>query len=169
MRHHGGVPTRLAVIADTHLTSDSKHDLPASAWREIEQADLVLHAGDVTSPDLLERLGTVTRVVAVLGNNDVGLDHLPERWVADLDGVRVAMVHDSGATKGRANRMRRWFTDADLVVFGHSHAPVDEAGTDGQWLLNPGSPTQRRRQPAHTMAVVTLDAGTFTTELVEVA
>jgi hypothetical protein len=163
------VPTRVAVIADTHLTPSSSRDLPVQVWAEIERADLALHAGDVTTPELLDRIGDIAPVVAVLGNNDVGLDDLPARWEDEIDGVRVAMVHDSGTTKGRANRMRRWFPEADLVVFGHSHAPVDEAGADGQRLLNPGSPTQRRRQPVHTMAVVTLDAGTITTQLVELS
>lgn len=158
--------TRIAVISDTHLTATSTRDLPERAWSEIDAADLVLHAGDVTTPDLLDRIDSVTPVVAVLGNNDVGLDHLPERWTEEIDGVRLAMVHDSGATKGRPARLRRWFPDADLVVFGHSHAPVDEEGADGQRLLNPGSPTQRRRQPVHTMAVVVLDDGSLHTELV---
>lgn len=161
------MPTRLAVIADTHLTPTSRSDLPTVVWDEVARAHLVLHAGDVTTPDLLERIEAVTPVVAVLGNNDVGLDHLPERWVDTIDGVRVAMVHDSGPTKGRENRLGRWFADADLVVFGHSHAPVNDEGVDGQWLLNPGSPTQRRRQPVHTMAVVVLD-GSLDTRIVEV-
>lgn len=159
--------TTVAVIADTHLTPASKRDLPAAVWREIEAADLVLHAGDVTTPDLLERIGAVTPVVAVLGNNDVGLDALPERWTDVIDGVRVAMVHDSGATKGRARRMARWFPDADVVVFGHSHAPVWEEGVAEQWLLNPGSPTQRRRQPTHSMAVLALRDGTAEAEILE--
>ncbi len=159
--------TRIAVIADTHLTPESKRDLPARAWVEIEGSDLVLHAGDVTTPELLERIESVTPVVAVLGNNDLGLDDLPERWSDVVDGVRIAMVHDSGTTKGRARRMARWFPDADVVVFGHSHAPVWEEGADGQWLLNPGSPTQRRRQPAHSMAVLTVDRGDVAAEIVE--
>lgn len=160
--------TRIAVIADTHLTPSSKRDLPATVWEEIDAADLVLHAGDVTTPELLERIGSVTPVVAVLGNNDVGLEHLPERWTDVVAGVRIAMVHDSGATKGRANRMARWFPDADVVVFGHSHAPVWEEGADGQWLLNPGSPTQRRRQPTHSMAVLTVEGGDVAAEIIEI-
>ncbi len=162
------MPTRLAVIADTHLTPTSGRDLPAEVWAEIERVDLVLHAGDVTAPELLDRIGAVTPAVAVLGNNDRGLDHLPERWTGEIEGVRVAMIHDSGPTRGRAARMRRSFGDADLVVFGHSHAPLNEVGVDGQWLLNPGSPTQRRRQPVHTMAVVTLDAGSIEARILEV-
>ncbi len=159
--------TTVAVIADTHLTPSSKRDLPAAVWAEIEAADLVLHAGDVTTPELLERIGAMTPVVAVLGNNDVGLDALPERWTDEIEGVRLAMVHDSGVTKGRARRMERWFPDADVVVFGHSHAPVWEEGVGGQWLLNPGSPTQRRRQPTHSMAVLTLRDGTAEAEILE--
>lgn len=159
--------TTVAVIADTHLTPSSKRDLPAAVWREVEAADLVLHAGDVTTPDLLERIGAVTPVVAVLGNNDVGLDALPEQWTDEIEGVRVAMVHDSGTTKGRARRMKRWFPDADVVVFGHSHAPAWEEGVEGQWLLNPGSPTQRRRQPTHSMAVLTLRDGAAEAEILE--
>ncbi len=162
------MPTRLAVIADTHLTPTSARDLPASVWNEICRSDLVLHAGDVTTPELLERIASESPVIAVLGNNDVDLGHLPDRWTHRIDGVDIAMVHDSGATKGRESRMRRWFPHADLVVFGHSHAPIDAVGTDGQRLLNPGSPTQRRRQPARTMAVVTVDAGRHSTEIVEV-
>ena len=92
---------------------------------------------------------------AVLGNNDVRLRGvLPEQLVVELDGVRVGMVHDSGSTKGRAARVRRRFPTCDVVVFGHSHAPVDEEGLDGQWLLNPGSPTQRRLQPHPSFALL---------------
>lgn len=160
--------TRLALIADTHLDASSRHDLPEAVWTQIAAADLVLHAGDVTTPDLLDRIAAITPVVAVLGNNDVGLDHLPERWVSTIDDVTIAMVHDSGAATGRQRRMRRWFPDAALVVFGHSHRPVDEVGAEGQRLLNPGSPTQRRQSPAHTMATVVVDDGAVATRLIEV-
>jgi uncharacterized protein len=96
----------------------------------------------------------------VLGNNDLELGGvLPETRVLDLAGVRVAMIHDSGPTKGREGRMRRRFPDADIVVFGHSHAPVDTLGVEGQRLLNPGSPTERRAQPCHTIATLELDDG----------
>ena len=95
-----------------------------------------------------------------MGNNDHELvGQLPERLELELGGVRVAMVHDSGARAGRPNRMRRWFPDASLVIFGHSHEPVDEPGTDGQRLFNPGSPTQRRRQPHPTMGILELGGG----------
>ncbi|HAS10128.1 MAG TPA: YfcE family phosphodiesterase, partial [Acidimicrobiaceae bacterium] len=102
-------------------------------------------------------------------NNDHELlGILPERTEETVDGVRIAMVHDSGTTKGRERRMRRWFPDADLVVFGHSHQPVDAVGVDGQRLLNPGSPTQRRRAPTHTIGIVTCDDGRLETEIVDV-
>ena len=97
---------------------------------------------------------------AVLGNNDVTLrGSLPERLLVELDGVRVGMVHDSGPTKGRAARVHRLFPDCDVVVFGHSHAPVDDEGVDGQRLFNPGSPTQRRMQPHPSFGVLDLVDG----------
>ena len=121
---------------------------------------MVLHCGDVVEPDLLRDLAAYAPVYAVLGNNDVTLrGTLPERLVVELDGVRVGMVHDSGPTKGRAARVHRLFPDCDVVVFGHSHAPVDDPGVDGQWLLNPGSPTQRRMQPHPSFATLDLDDG----------
>ena len=92
----------------------------------------------------------------------VSREWLPERLVLDLNGVRVAMIHDSGARSGRENRMRRWFPDADVVVFGHSHDPVDAEGTDGQRLFNPGSPTQRRRQPQPSFGLLEVDDGRLT-------
>ncbi len=126
-------------------------------------ADAVFHCGDVVERTLLDELANYGPVYAVLGNNDVTLrGTLPERLVVELDGVRVGMVHDSGLTKGRAARMRRAFPTCDLVVFGHSHAPVDELGIDGQRLLNPGSPTQRRRQPLPSFATFTVDADRIT-------
>jgi len=101
-------------------------------------------------------------VYAVLGNNDRGLVGLiPETLELDLEGVRVGMVHDSGATAGRPARMRRRFPSCDVVVFGHSHQPVDAEGVDGQRLFNPGSPTQRRRAPGHTIGLLEIRAGTL--------
>jgi putative phosphoesterase len=150
---------RVAVLADTHLRIGLA-GLPPAALDELAAADVVLHAGDVVTRPLLDELGAGAPTHAVLGNNDHDLvGRLPERCELDLGGVRVAMVHDSGARKGRPARLRRWFPDADLVIFGHSHEPVDEAGADGQWLFNPGSPTQRRRQPHRTMGVLDLAGG----------
>jgi uncharacterized protein len=157
---------RLAVLADTHIPRRAR-DLPPSAWRVVEAADAVLHAGDVVDPALLEALGRHRPVWAVLGNNDQALRGvLPERLELDLGGVPVAMVHDSGPAAGRRARLRRWFPEARVVVFGHSHVPVVE--DDGELLLlNPGSPTDRRRMPSFTLAVLTVAAGRPRAELVD--
>lgn len=149
---------KVAVIADTHVRPGAT--LPDHVWDQLRRADVILHAGDVLTGDLLDELAAVATLHAVLGNNDTGLERrLPDRLEVDLAGVAVAMVHDSGARSGREARMRRWFPDADLVVFGHSHEPVDLEGVDGQRLFNPGSPTNRRRQPHHTMGWLVLDRG----------
>ncbi|HEX2577583.1 MAG TPA: metallophosphoesterase family protein [Aquihabitans sp.] len=152
--------TRVVVLSDTHVGPRSSRRLPDAAYGELATAEVILHAGDVVAADLLDELGGFAPVHAVLGNNDhdlVGV--LPEVLELTIDGVRVAMVHDSGARAGRPARLARRFPDADLVVFGHSHDPVDEVGVDGQRLLNPGSCTWKRRAPAHTLAVVDLAEG----------
>lgn len=151
---------RLAVIADTHVRDSGARVLPERAWRELRAADAILHAGDVVEPGLLRALGAVAPVHAVLGNNDDALRWvLPEALTLELGGVRVAMIHDSGPRTGREGRMRRRFPDADVVVFGHSHIPWNAEGLDGQLLFNPGSATQRRRQPHRTAGVLDLDGG----------
>jgi uncharacterized protein len=153
-------PLRLLVLADTHLRDDLSA-LPPEVWDEVEACDAVLHAGDVVTGDLLDALQARRPVHAVLGNNDHALvGALPDRLEVELAGVRLAMVHDSGPRAGRARRLRRWFPDARVVVFGHSHEPVDEPGDDGQWLFNPGSAVQRRRQPRRTFGVLELATGT---------
>jgi putative phosphoesterase len=150
---------RLLVLADTHLRGDLSK-LPPEVWDELDTCDAVLHAGDVMTGDLLDALRERRAVHAVLGNNDAALvGMLPDRIELELAGVRLAMVHDSGARAGRERRMRRWFPDADIVVFGHSHIPVDAEGEDGQRLFNPGSAVQRRRQPQRTMGVLELADG----------
>jgi uncharacterized protein len=162
-RQDGGVPTplRVLVLADTHLRADLA-PLPPEVWTAVEASDVVLHAGDVVTADLLDALKARRPVHAVLGNNDRSLvGALPDRLELELAGVRVAMVHDSGPRGGRERRLRRWFPDAALVVFGHSHEPVDADGEDGQRLFNPGSAVQRRRQPRRTIGRLTLAAGTI--------
>src|SRR3954469_6923435 len=131
---------RIVVLADTHIRAGGKRRLPDAVYRSLEGADLVLHAGDLLVPEVLEDLRRFAPVHAVLGNNDVAelASVLPERVELDVEGVRIAMVHESGARAGREGRMRRWFPDADLVVFGHSHIPMALDGVDGQRLLNPG-------------------------------
>ena len=150
----------VVVLSDTHIRRGGKRRLPDSAYRHLEGADVILHAGDIVVGDVLDELRAFAPVHAVLGNNDlelVGL--LPETLVLDLDGVTVGMIHDSGPSSGRAGRMRRRFPDADVIVFGHSHIPWDEEGLDGQLLFNPGSPTERRAQPHHTLGTLALMDG----------
>jgi putative phosphoesterase len=154
---------RVVVLSDTHLRDDGARRLPDPVYVELRRADAVLHCGDVVERGLLEELATFAPVHAVLGNNDGALrGTLPEQKVVDLDGVRVGMVHDSGPTKGRPARVHRMFPDCDVVVFGHSHAPVDDVGVDGQRLFNPGSPTQRRLQPHPSFGVLDLADGRVT-------
>jgi putative phosphoesterase len=151
---------RVVVLADTHLTPRSRRRLPRPATALLEEADVVLHAGDIVTGDLLEELSAFAPVHAVLGNNDHDLCGLLADVVElELGGVAVAMVHDSGPSSGRARRLHRRFPSAGLVVFGHSHIPQLVDGVDGQRLCNPGSPTQRRSQPHHTVAVLDLEDG----------
>ena len=150
---------RVAVLADTHLRPGGA-GLPTAALDLLRTADVILHAGDVVSGFLLDELAGFAPTHAVLGNNDLDLrGQLPDRLELDLGGVAVAMVHDSGPRTGRPARLRRWFPDAAVVVFGHSHEPVDEEGGTGQRLFNPGSTTQRRRQPHPTMGLLELGGG----------
>jgi putative phosphoesterase len=137
--------TEIVVLADTHIRRGSARRLPPAVYAALERADLVLHAGDVVTGAVLEELNGFAPTVAVLGNNDTDLTgQLPEERLLTVEGLRIALVHDSGARKGREGRLRRRFPTADLVVFGHSHMPVDAEGVDGQRLFNPGSPTETR-------------------------
>ncbi|MDQ3758147.1 MAG: metallophosphatase family protein [Actinomycetota bacterium] len=151
----------IVVLSDTHLRPGGSRRLPDPVYDALAHADAVLHAGDIVTADLLHELGGFAPVHAVLGNNDLdpALAHLPEQQVLELDGVRVGMVHDSGPSAGRERRMKHRFPDADVVVFGHSHVPWNGPGLDGQLLFNPGSPTERRAQPACTYGVLHLVSG----------
>lgn len=160
------VEHRILVLADTHLVAGRLDRLPDPVWRALEEATEVLHAGDVVEAELLDRLALSAPVHAVLGNNDVELgDRLPERLELDLGGHRVAMVHDSGARTGREARLRRWFPDAEVVVFGHSHQPLNTVAPGGQRLFNPGSPTQRRQAPVATYGWITIGPGGLSAEI----
>ena len=151
---------RVVVLADTHAPRRWRSCPPAVA-AHLRGADLILHAGDVCTAAVLDELAEYAPVRAVLGNND-GPDVVawgaPEAAGFCLDGLRVAMLHDSGQTAGRLRRMRRRFPDADLVVFGHSHIPLDQSG-EGLRIFNPGSPTDRRRQPHGTLGVLRIEEG----------
>ncbi len=152
---------RLLLLADTHLPVRAR-DLPREVWAQVEAADLVVHAGDWVSVDLLDRLEQRSqRLLACWGNND-GPElraRLPEVARATLEGVRVAVVHETGGRDGREARADRAHPDTDLLVFGHSHIPWDTTTPGGLRLLNPGSPTDRRRQPTCTFMTVGLAGG----------
>jgi putative phosphoesterase len=142
---------RVLVLADTHIP-DHAEALPPELRRSLRRADLILHAGDVTSPSVLHELAAFAPTRVAIGNND-GADvadwgALPEVRL-ELEGVRLAMIHDAGPSRGRPARLRKRFPEAEVVVFGHSHIPMDLVA-DGQRLFNPGSPTWKRRQPRAT-------------------
>jgi uncharacterized protein len=154
----GGV--QVVVLSDTHAPRRWKTCPPAVALR-LRSADLILHAGDVCTAAVLDELSEYAPVRAVLGNND-GPDvadwGAPPALELDIGGLPVAMIHDSGARPGRLTRMRRQFPAARLVVFGHSHIPLDEHGGELR-IFNPGSPTDRRAQPQGTIGVLRISGG----------
>ncbi len=156
---------RVAVLGDTHLPRRAR-DLPATAWRLIDSSDLVIHTGDVTDAALLDRISERHPLHTVRGNNDLLLAELPDHLLLDLDGVAVGVVHDSGPSNGRRQRLRARWPDIRVAVFGHSHIPVCEDDGD-LLLLNPGSPTDRRSMPSFTMAVMTVDDGDVQAEVVD--
>jgi uncharacterized protein len=151
---------RLLLLADTHVPLRARR-LPDRVWQAVDQADLVVHAGDWVVPTLLDELQErAARLVGVFGNND-GPElraRLPEVATEVVDGVRLGVVHETGPARGREARMRALYPDLDLLVFGHSHIPWDTTA-DGLRLLNPGSPTDRRRQPHCTFMTVTAERG----------
>ncbi len=153
--------TRLVLMADTHVPRRAR-DLPAELWEAVDEADLVLHAGDWVDEALLDRcLARAARLVGVHGNNDHGVlrTRLPETAYVEVEGVRLAVVHETGASTGREQRCSDRYSDVDVLVFGHSHIPWDTTSGTGLRLLNPGSPTDRRRQPQCTFMTATVDAG----------
>ena len=151
---------RVVVLSDTHAPRFWKRCPPAVA-EHLRDVDLILHAGDVCTVEVLEELAAYAPVRAVLGNND-GPDvadwGAPETLELELEGLAVAMIHDSGPKTGRPKRMRRRFPKADLVIFGHSHIPMDVIA-DGVRIFNPGSPTDKRRQPYGTLGRLEITDG----------
>ena len=141
--------TSLLLLADTHLPARAR-DLPAEVWAAVDEADVVVHAGDWVDVRLLDELEQrARRLVGVFGNNDHGelRTRLPEVARVEIEGVRIGVVHETGQAKGREERMSALHPDLDVLVFGHSHIPWDTTTATGLRLLNPGSPTDRRRQP----------------------
>jgi uncharacterized protein len=152
-------------MADTHLPKRAR-DLPASLWTAVDDADVVVHAGDWVDSSLLDALESrAKRLIGCYGNNDGPAlrARLPEIARADLDGLRLAVIHETGPATGREQRCAAQFPDTDVLVFGHSHIPWDSTTASGLRLLNPGSPTDRRRQPYATYLTATIDSGRLTT------
>jgi putative phosphoesterase len=161
----------IAVISDTHLPRGNRR-LPDACVTRLREADLILHAGDFTTADVLADLRALGPPVhAVHGNVDDPEVRrlLPSARVVKAGGARIAMTHDAGPADGRLQRLRRRFAEVDAVVFGHSHIPLHERDADGGFqIFNPGSPTERRRSPVHTMGLARVgDDGDLSFELVE--
>ena len=151
------------VIADTHVPRRARA-LPEGLGPYLHSADLILHAGDLMDPALLDELAGYAPVRAVRGNLDPPDLDLPETLEFDFGGIRAAMIHDSGRKQGRRRRLRRRFPEARVVIFGHSHIPFLE-DEESLMLLNPGSPTDRRRQQRHTFALLRAQAGRVRAEI----
>jgi uncharacterized protein len=160
----------LAVISDTHLPRGGR-TLPAACVERLRGADMILHAGDLATAGVLADLRALGPPVhAVHGNVDDAEVRLllPSARLVEAGGARIAMTHDAGPAAGRLQRLRQRFADADAVVFGHSHIPLHERDeATGFQIFNPGSPTDRRHQPAHTMGLARVDDGRLSFELLE--
>jgi len=157
---------RLAVIADTHLPCGARR-LPEECVRRLRESDAILHAGDFVSVAALRLLERFAPVFGVWGNMDEpALQTLmPERRVVEVEGLRIGIVHVPGPANGRHGRLATMFPGCDGVVYGHTHVP-EVVRHDGRWILNPGSPTERRRAPARAMIDVRAEASQFIPELV---
>lgn len=152
---------RVVLLSDTHVPRRAR-DLPSELWEAVERADAVIHAGDWCDLDTLAGVrDRARRLIGVYGNNDGPelRERLPEVAHATLGGVRFAVVHETGPAAGRERRCAERFPGSDVLVFGHSHIPWDTTAPSGLRLLNPGSPTDRRRQPHHTYMSAEVDGG----------
>jgi putative phosphoesterase len=158
---------QIAIISDTHMPRGGRR-LPEECVERLRAADLIVHAGDLIAESVLEELNRYGNLVAVHGNVDEPSlrSILPERRTIDVGQIKVGIVHDAGASRGRMGRLREWFPDANAVVFGHSHIPLHECGSDGFQIFNPGSPTERRRAPRHTMGIATVGKAGIAFELI---
>ncbi|MDX6643686.1 MAG: uncharacterized protein QOD76_1648 [Solirubrobacteraceae bacterium] len=161
----------LAIVSDTHMPKGGRA-LPDACVERLRAADLILHAGDFVELPVLREIESYGAVSAVHGNVDTSQvrELLPEVRVVEAAGARIAIVHDGGRADGRLTHLQRRFPRADAVVFGHSHLPLHERADDGFQIFNPGSPTERRRAPAHTMGIARVDAeGVVEFELIELS
>ncbi|HLH15215.1 MAG TPA: metallophosphoesterase family protein [Solirubrobacteraceae bacterium] len=160
----------LAIVSDTHLPRANRR-LPERCVAQLRRSELILHAGDVSTAAALEDIARIgPPVKAVHGNVDEPAlqRRLPAALELELDGVAIAMTHDAGPARGRLARMRARFPRAAVVIFGHSHIPLHEHDGHGFQIFNPGSPTERRRAPQHTMGLATVRDGRVALELVVV-
>jgi putative phosphoesterase len=158
----------IALIADTHLPR-GRRQLPDGCVELLRRSDLIVHAGDWSALEVVEQVRAIgPPVTGVHGNVDSEAvrAELPEHVLLNVDGARLAVVHDAGPRRARLARLRRRFPEADAVVFGHSHVPLHERAEDGFQIFNPGSPTERRRAPSHTMGLARVAGGRIAFELV---
>jgi putative phosphoesterase len=159
----------IAIVSDTHMPKGDRR-IPDACLERIRAADLLLHCGDVSTSAVLDELAAIgPPLMAVHGNVESDEVHkqLPEQRIVDAGGARIGMVHDGGPARGRLRRLKRRFENVDAVVFGHSHIPLHEEEGSFQ-IFNPGSPTERRRAPHHTMGIARVKDGRVEFELVEV-
>jgi putative phosphoesterase len=159
----------IAVVADTHLPR-GRRQLPERALELMRRAELILHAGDLMTEEVLEEIEALGPPVrAVQGNMDTLAlrQRLPRETIVEAEGLRIGMVHDAGPATGRLERLRLRFPEADAVVFGHSHRPLHERAAGFQ-IFNPGSPTERRLAPSHTMGLARAEGEELAFELVVV-
>ncbi len=157
----------IAVVSDTHLPRGTRR-IPDECIERMRAADLILHAGDFVSMEALEQIEALGPPVAAVHGNIDSMDvrrRLPAERTVHAEGLRIGMIHDAGPARGRLERMRARFPDAAAVVFGHSHIPLHEE-SGGFQLFNPGSPTDRRRQPRHTMGLARVTDGRVEFELI---
>lgn len=159
----------IAIISDTHLPRGSRR-LPDACVEQMKAADLILHGGDLMRIEVLrelERLGPPVHAVHGNADDEAVRAELPARDVVEAEGTRIAMTHNGGPAAGRLERMRKRFPDADAVVFGHSHIPLHETSDDGAFqIFNPGSPTDRRSAPHHTMGIARSEGGRIAFQLI---
>lgn len=157
----------VAIISDTHLPRGTRR-LPARCLDQLSRADLILHAGDFVAASVLSELGELAPVEAVYGNMDESAlqASLPEQRVVEVGGARLGMVHVPGPRSGRAERLVAAFPHCDAVVYGHTHEP-EATRFDGVWILNPGSPTERRRAPSRAMLLLAVTDGSVAPRLLE--
>jgi putative phosphoesterase len=158
---------QIAIIADTHLPKSNRR-LPDLCVERLREADLIVHAGDFSELSVLREVQSYGQLIAVHGNADAPdvRAELPRSCHIDADGASIAVVHNGGPASGRIERLHHRFPDADAVIFGHSHIPLHETAPDGFQIFNPGSPTERRKAPRHTMGIATVDGGKLSFELI---